>query len=202
MQVSVYSQSGKKLERKVTLDKKVFGQEVNVPLVAQAVRVFQQNQRMGTASTKDRSEVSGGGVKPRRNKYPGMARIGSRTSPLHWHGGVVHGPKPKDYGLKFPEKMKKQALYMALSDMAKEDKLYIVSKIDVKERLTHTLAQIIGNLPVGKKVLLVTNGESANLLLASRNLKHITVRDVKNLHAYDVLASSDVVILEKVLEQL
>ena len=122
MKITVTDEKGKKIED-IELDKVVFGQEPNDDLLLQYLHIYKSNQRQGTSSAKTRSEVSGGGKKPWKQKGTGRARAGSIRSPIWRHGGVAHGPKPKSWNLKMPKKMKKRAMQCALT--SKYNMVYI-----------------------------------------------------------------------------
>lgn len=201
MDANIYSQKGKKSEEKVKLDKIVFGQDTNEKLLSQAIRVYSMNNRVGSASTKDRSEIRGGGRKPRKQKTPGETRMGSLNTPMYRGGGVAFGPHAKDFSLKMSKEMRKKSLYTALSLHAKEGSLVILDSIKIGDKkLTSTLSDIVIALKV-KKPLIITDKPNRKLFLASRNLSNVSVKSVEHINTYDVLTASNIVILKDALEK-
>ena len=189
----------------VELPDAIFGAKVNIPLMHQVVVAQRAAARQGTASTKTRGEVSGGGKKPYRQKGTGRARQGSIRAPQFTGGGVSHGPVPRDYSQKTPKKMKAAALRGALSDRAANDRVFVVS------------AFVEGELPRTKDALAlldkVTDGALRNILVVTehddelswkslRNVKHVHLLAVDQLNTYDVLASDYVVFTKAALDTL
>lgn len=187
MKVDVYTQTGEKLKTKIELNDEIFGLEPNADLMAQYVRVYQANQRQGTVKTKTRGEVSGGGRKPWRQKGTGRARHGSIRSPLWVGGGTVHGPQPKDWSLKMPKKMKRGALFSALSQKQKEGGVLVLNKIELKEIKTKDLAGILNKLPVKDEVLIALERMDEKVILSARNFSGVKAIQAKDLNAYEVL---------------
>lgn len=186
MEIDIYNTTGKKIE-KLDLDESVFGAEPNDKLLSQYIRVYQHNQRQGNASTKDRSEVSGGGRKPWRQKGTGRARHGSIRSPIWTGGGVAHGPKPKSWRLEFPKKMRRAALVSALSEKFLRNRIKIIDAFDIKAPQTKKLTGILEKLKARGKVLLVTEGKDENVLRSANNIRSLSVSMSGNLNAHEVL---------------
>jgi large subunit ribosomal protein L4 len=183
----------------------IFGAKVNIPLMHQVVVAQRAAARQGTASTKTRGEVSGGGRKPYRQKGTGRARQGSIRAPQFTGGGVAHGPVPRDYSQKTPKKMKAAALRGALSDRAASERVFVVSSF------------VEGELPKTKDALAllakVTDGAVRNILVVTehddeiswkslRNVKHVHLLAVDQLNTYDVLASDYLVFTKAALDAL
>jgi len=202
MKLNLYSQSGEKLESAAELDPAVFGVEPNTALMAQYVRVYQSNQRQGTVGTKTRGNVRGGGKKPWRQKGTGKARHGSTRSPLWVGGGVVFGPQPRDWHLKLPRKMRRAALFSALSQKVKEDKFFIIDKVTLSEIKTKAMADILSKFCSGRRVLLVIPEVNENIVLSARNLPGVCTVLVRNLNAYEVLKAETVIFLQESLKCL
>ena len=202
MKIDIYTQTGEKLKTKVELNDQIFGIEPNEDLIAQYVRVYQASQRQGTVKTKTRGEVSGGGRKPWRQKGTGRARQGSIRSPLWRGGGTVHGPQPKDWSLKMPKKMKRKALFSALSQKIKQEGVLILNKLELKGIKTKDLERILSKLPVKDKTLIALDKMDEKVILSARNLQEVKTIQVKDLNAHEVLEAKTVLFSKSALEVL
>ena len=181
--VAVYNIEGKEVE-KINLNDAVFGVEVNEHLVHMAVVAQLANKRQGTQSAKTRSEVSGGGRKPWRQKGTGHARQGSTRSPQWTGGGVVFAPKPRDYSMKMNKREKALALKSALTAKLNDNKLVVVDKFELDEIKTKTVANILGNLKADN-ALVVTNGINNNLVISSKNIPTVRTSSIEVLNNED-----------------
>ncbi len=178
----------------VDLPAEIFGARVNVPLMHQVVVAQQAAARQGTASTKTRGEVRGGGRKPYKQKGTGRARQGSTRAPQFAGGGVVHGPQPRSYDQRTPKKMKAAALRSALSDRARNDRIHVVDALISDETpSTRTALTALRGLTERSKFLLVLERTDAITWLSLRNARHVHIVAVDQLNTYDVLACDDVV---------
>jgi large subunit ribosomal protein L4 len=178
----------------VDLPAEVFDVPVNVPLIHQVVVAQLAAARQGTHSTKRRGEVSGGGRKPYRQKGTGRARQGSTRAPQFTGGGVVHGPKPRDYSQRTPKKMKAAALRGALSDRARNGRVHVVDAFDVVEKpSTKTALAAIKALTDRRHVLVVLGRDELNAWVSLRNLPEVHLLHADQLNTYDVMVSDDVV---------
>jgi large subunit ribosomal protein L4 len=186
----------------VDLPEEIFGYPYKEHLIHEAVRNYLASLRQGTHKTKTRSEVSGSGKKPFRQKGTGRARQGGSRPPIHRHGGTVFGPQPRDYSYKMNAKEKKNALKSALSQRVKEGKLVLVSNLAVEEAKTKSLAEKVMNLGVEGKALLVDSIENTNLHLASRNNPKLRLVDALGVNVYDVVNSRYIVLSQSALERL
>ena len=189
--VSVYGLDGK-VSGKVSLPKEIFGETVNKKLLAQAVRVYQANKRQGNASTKTRGEVDGSTRKIYRQKGTGKARHGSLRAPIFVKGGIVHGPKPRDFGLELPKKMKRKALFSALSAKLQDGEVKVLSGLEKITPKTKQFVQVLEKLAFegsSKKLLLIAPDNFDNARRASRNLTGITNTSALRLNALEVLSS-------------
>ncbi|HEY6299789.1 MAG TPA: 50S ribosomal protein L4 [Candidatus Binatus sp.] len=164
----------------------VFGREGDVSLLHEAVRMQLANRRSGTASTKTKGLISGGGRKPWRQKGTGRARAGSTRSPIWRHGGTIFGPQPRDYSYKMPKKAWRAALCLAISDRARNGKLFIVESLDISEPKTKAAKAALVKLGV-EHALIVTGEADGKFLLAARNLAAHKVLAIEGLNVYDVL---------------
>lgn len=176
----------------VDLDPAVFGREPNVPLMHQVVTAQLAAARAGTASTKTRAEVRGGGRKPWRQKGLGRARHGSIRSPQWVGGGVAHGPKPRSYAQRTPKKMRRLALYSALSVRASEGAVKVTEPIDWAPPKTKRAQEFLGQIEAGGKVLVVLNRTDAAAERAFRNLPQVRITEPGQLTTYDVLWADQV----------
>ena len=187
MELDVLDRQGTPIE-KVTVDDRAFGAEVKAHLFHQVVRMQLANRRRGTASTKTRGEVSGGGRKPWRQKGTGRARQGSTRSPVWRGGGVALGPKPRDYAYKLPKKVRRSALCSALSLKAQEGMLKVIDHIDIGEPKTKLMVGFLKALGVEKTALILLSHDNPNVQLAARNLPHVKVLRIEGVNTYDLLA--------------
>jgi len=185
MKVQVLDQSGKPVQE-LELPDEVFSYPVNDHLIYEAVVNYLANQRQGTASTKTRGEVSGGGRKPWRQKGTGRARAGSIRSPLWRHGGTVFGPKPRDYSYAIPKKARKNALKSALTAKLAENLIMVIDNINIAQPKTKEAANWLKNLNIDS-ALIVDSRENENLFRSVRNLPQAKAVDEGQLNVYDVL---------------
>ena len=189
----------------VDLPEGLFSPAGNDHLIYEAVVNYRANQRQGTAATKTRAFVSGGGRKPWRQKGTGRARVGSTRSPLWRKGGTVFGPQPRDYSSELPKKAKRGALRSALAHKLAAGDLIVASELEVKEPKTKEAVALLKAFKLDS-VLLVDLHDNANLFLAVRNLPRVKAVDVSGLNIYDVLAHKRLVFsrraFEAVLEKL
>jgi len=168
----------------------VFKAEFNEPLIWEAVMHYNASLRSGTASTKGRGEVRGSGLKLWRQKGTGRARIGSIRSPLWRHGGVAHGPKPKDYSYKFPRKKLRVAMRSALSAKLNENTLTVVDSFNIEKPKTKDFKKLLNGMGFTGKVLIVDSYENRNLDLSSRNLPTVKLVAGTGVNIYDVVNSN------------
>jgi large subunit ribosomal protein L4 len=174
----------------------VFGAPVNQSLLYEAVRQFQAGTRAGTHATKVRREVAGSGKKLWKQKGTGRARIGSVRSPIWRHGGIVHGPQPRDYSYKLPKKMLVGALRSALSAKVRDGELKVVQAFNFADNKTKNAMNVLAKLEAGRTVLVVDNGENRNLELGIRNLKGVTLLATREVNPYHLLGHKSVLISE------
>src|SRR3989304_4243254 len=185
MNVEVLDRNGSKISE-IALKDELFGGDVKEHLFYEVVKMQLANRRAGTPSTKTKGEVSGGGVKPWKQKGTGRARSGSIRSPLWRHGGTVFGPHPRDYSYKLPKKVMKDALRNALKLRACEGKLKVFDAISLAEPKTKAALELLKRSNLDN-ALIVIEGENRNLELAVRNLKDFQVQKVVGLNVYDIL---------------
>ena len=204
--VEVFGLAGEKVSS-ISLPGEIFGAKVNPVLMAQAVRVYLANQRSGTASTKTRGEVSGTTKKVYRQKGTGRARHGAAKAPIFVGGGISFGPKPRSFNLNMPKKMKRSALFSALSSKLQDKKVMVVDFTDASGK-TKEIAKALKNLGVTRK-----NGDAQNVLLvadkaqemvkrSARNIEGVYVEVAGNLHTYEVLQKNMILLTRVSVEAL
>jgi len=186
----------------VELSDDIFGYPYKEHLIHEAVRNYLASLRQGTAKVKNRSEVSGSGKKPFRQKGTGRARQGGNRPPIHRHGGTVFGPQPRDYSYKMNAQEKKAALKSALSQRVKEGKLVLLSDLNVEEAKTNAVARKFAGIGVEGKALLVDSFENTNLALAARNNPKLVLVDPLHVNVYDVVNSRYIVLSQDALQRL
>ena len=190
--VSVYNMEGKQVGD-IELNDAVFGVEVNNHLVHMAVVNQLANNRQGTQSAKTRSEVSGGGRKPWKQKGTGHARQGSTRAPQWTGGGIVFAPKPRDYSFKMNKKEKQLALKSALTSRVQENKFIVVDEIKLEEAKTKKFAEALNNLKVSK-ALVVLNENDANVVRSAKNIPTVKTALTNTINVFDILKYDTVVI--------
>ena len=199
--VSVYDMTGKKTSTKKLSDD-IFGIEPNVAVMHSAVVNYLANQRQGTQSTKTRSEVSGGGRKPWRQKGTGHARQGSTRSPQWTHGGIALGPKPRSYRFALPKKVRRLAMKSAFSTKVAAGEMMILKELKLDEIKTKTMANLFGALKATKKVLLVLPENDQKVILSARNIPGVKTALVNTLNVYDILNCDKFIVVKDAVAQL
>lgn len=200
-QVQVYNQEGRKTS-KMELADSVFGIEPNEYAMHLSVVSYLAAQRQGTQSTLTRSEVSGGGAKPWRQKGTGRARQGSTRSPQWTHGGVALGPKPRTYKVNVNKKVKRLAMKSALSSKVAESEMMIVNKIELDGIKTKAVVEMLEKLKAGKKVLLVLPENNDVIYKSARNIEGVKVVTVNTLCVYDILNCNDLIVLKDAAKKI
>ncbi len=201
MQIDIKDWDNKKVGS-VDLPEDIYGYPYKEHLIHEAVRNYLASLRQGTHKTKTRSEVSGSGKKPFRQKGTGRARQGGNRPPIHRHGGTVFGPVPRDYSYKMNAKEKKAALKSALSQRVKEGKFVLLNEIALDEAKTKSLAEKVSNIGIEGKTLIVDTFENTNLVLASRNNPKLLLVDALHVNVYDVVNSRYIVLSQDALQRL
>lgn len=203
LSVPVYGVDGKS-SGTIALPEEIFGAQINTPLMNQAVRVYLANQRSGTHRTKSRGEVDGSTRKIYRQKGTGRARHGGIRAPIFVGGGVAHGPKQRDYSLSLPKKMRRLALFSALTYKLQNDAIRVMSGLDALEPKTRVFAKTLGTVDESKKkkVLLILAGKTENVEKAARNIEGVTYCSASQLNTYDVLNTRTILIAKEALETM
>ncbi|HAL01805.1 MAG TPA: 50S ribosomal protein L4 [Lachnospiraceae bacterium] len=198
--VSVVNMEGKEVGT-IDLSDAIFGVEINEHLVHLAVVQQLANNRQGTQKAKTRSEVSGGGRKPWRQKGTGHARQGSTRSPQWTGGGVVFAPVPRDYSFKLNKKEKRAALKSALTSKVQDQKLIVVDELKLDEIKTKTFAQVLKNIKANK-ALVVLNEKDDNVILSARNIPDAKTALTSTINVYDVMNAGTVVLTKAAVEKI
>lgn len=202
MKVKLYNQEGAEIGS-VELKPEVFEIEPNEALVHQYVVTYLARQRQGNASTKERSEVRGGGRKPWRQKGTGHARAGTIRSPLWRGGGTVFGPSPRLYGNAVPKKMKKMAIRSVLADKARSDRIRVLDEIKLDEIKTKSIVGMLGRFEIGdKKCLILDEGRNDKCALSCRNLPKVKYSRAALANGYDLLNADYVLLTRAGLEKV
>lgn len=193
--VALYNMEGSQVGD-IELNENVFGQEVNTSVLHDVVKNFLANQRQGTQSTKTRSEVRGGGIKPWRQKGTGRARQGSIRATQWIKGGIALGPKPRDYRYTLNKKVKKLAMKSALSSKVNANEIIVLDELVLDEIKTKKISTMLKNLKVESKALIVTNEKNDNVVKSANNIKGVATTFTGSLNVYDIL-KYDVMVITK-----
>lgn len=199
--LSVLNTKGEKV-KDITLSKEIWGIEPNDAVLYDAITLSRNSLRQGTADTKTRSEVSGGGKKPWRQKGTGRARQGSTRAPHWYHGGVVFGPHPRDYSKKMNRKERRLALKSALAYKAIEKELIVVDNFDIQSSKTKDVKSLLANLKAEKNVLIVVDELNENMILATRNLSNVILLQANEINVLDVILADKMIITEAAVKQI
>ena len=186
----------------IKLDKQVFDGEVNAKLLYQAVNLYLANRRQGNAATKTRGEVSGGGIKPWRQKGTGRARHGSIRSPLWRHGGITFGPHPRDYSYSLSQTTRNQALKASLNAKIASADLIVMDDLKLSSHKTKELLGVLKKLQLKDKTLILTKDLDQNLARVCRNIPYCDVQPVNNANAYEVMRCKKLIFTKDALEQV
>ena len=199
--IEVLNVQGKKV-KDLDLDDKVFAIKPNTNVVHETVVNYLANQRQGTQSTKTRSEVSGGGRKPWRQKGTGRARQGSIRAPQWIKGGIALGPKPRTYSYKINKKERDLAVRSVLSSKVSEKEMTVLDKLELKEIKTAEVAKILGTLKLEGKTLVVIESSDKNVQRSARNIEGVKALTVDTLNVYDLVKYTNLLITEDAVKKL
>ena len=199
--LSVLNLKGEKTSD-ISLNKELWEMEPNDAVLYDAITLSRNSLRQGTASTKTRSEVSGGGRKPWRQKGTGRARQGSIRAAQWYHGGVVFGPHPRDYDKKMNRKERRLALKSALAYKAIENELVVVDSFKLETAKTKEVVSVLENLKVSKNVLIVVDELEENMVLATRNLSNVILLQANEINTLDIIAADNLVITEDAVKAI
>ena len=199
--LAVVDMTGKKAGT-ITLADEIFGITPNAVVMHAAVVNYLANQRQGTQSTLTRTEVSGGGRKPWRQKGTGHDRQGSIRAPQWRHGGIAHGPKPRDYSYSLNKKVRRLALKSALSDKVLTNDLIVLSELKIDEYKTKTVAECLKAIGAEKKVLIVLDGNNPFAVKSIGNIKGAKAALVNTVNTYDIINADKLVIVKGAVKQI
>lgn len=202
--MKVVDMAGKEVGQ-IELNESIFGAEVNKTVLHSYVRTYLMNQRQGTQSTLTRTEVSGGGRKPWKQKGTGRARQGSTRAPQWTHGGVALGPKPRSYRIAMNKKVRKAAMISALSAKCADSELIVVDKIETSEFKTKTMVAMLSAIGAAKKSLVVLPEADKMVVKSFANIEGVTTANASNVNVYEILNCNSLVITSeaaKILENL
>lgn len=199
--IDLYKMDGS-VAGQIELSEAVFGQKVNASVLHTVVVNHLANKRQGTQSAKTRSEVSGGGAKPFRQKGTGRARQGSTRAAQWIKGGIIFAPKPRDYRYSVNKKVKKVAMRSALSDKVAESSLYVIDDLKFEEIKTKQVNELLKNLGVDSKALIVTCDKDENVYLSARNIYGVDASFVGMLNVYDTLNHTKLIIARDAVEKI
>lgn len=186
----------------IELSQDIFGKKVNADILHQAVLMYQASQRQGTVSTKERSDVSGGGKKPYRQKGTGRARQGTTRAPQFIGGGVVFGPHPRDFGYALPKKMRRIALRESLNAKYQDKQLIFIGELKERFAKTKDFANILSTLNLSGKILGILDGSDPSIALASRNIPRFEMLRADDVTAYDILRNKYLLLTKTAFDKL
>ncbi len=198
--ISVYSKAKKKVSQ-IDLDDRIFNTDVKAHLIHDVVRMQMARRRSGSASTKKRAMVRGGGAKPWRQKGTGRARAGTLSSPLWRGGGVVFGPSPRKYDLAIPRKVRKGALRSVLSLKNREGKLWVLRDLKLGEIKTKKFVQVMETFGFDNALIVLPEGDAV-VERSARNVPGVKVLRVEGLNVYDILSHENLVFLKEAVERV
>jgi large subunit ribosomal protein L4 len=201
MELPVYNESGE-LAGKVQFDETVLGTKVKRRLLHEAVVMYEARRRRGTVKTKTRAQRAGTGRKPWRQKGTGRARVGSRRSPLWRKGGVIWGPKPRDFSYSMPIKARREALRSALLSKFKDEQVKVIDKLDFEAPKTKRMAELLKRLGIKSRCLLAVKESQANVLKSVRNIPRTAMSAIGDLNAFDVLRGGEILFTKEAIESL
>ena len=199
--VTVFDVNGNKVSE-LALSESVFSIEPNVSAMHLMVKAYLANQRQGTQSTLTRSEVSGGGKKPWRQKGSGRARQGSTRAPQWYHGGIAHGPKPRTYGLDVNKKVKRLAMKSALSTKVLDGEMIVLDDLKLDAIKTKEIVKVLAALETGKKTLIVLPEKNDIIYRSARNIAGVKVSLVNTLNVYDILNCNSMLVLKDAVAKI
>jgi len=201
IEVPYYNKEGE-AEEPLKFDETAFGTKVRKRLLRDAVLMYEAARRQGSASTKTRSQVSGTGAKPFRQKGTGRARQGTRRAPHHRGGSVAWGPKPRDFSYSIPVRARREALKSALLAKLLDGQTMVIEKLEAEEPKTSKVAHLLDKMEINGSCLIGVKGHDVNLVKSFRNLARVKLEEVRNFNAYDVLRNKILLLTREALDAL
>lgn len=199
--VNVYNMLGEQVGE-LELSENVFGVEINHDAIHAVVKSHLANRRQGTHSAKTRAEVRGGGRKPWRQKGTGRARHGSIRSPIWTGGGITFAPKPRDYSLKVPKKVRRLAMKSALTSKVQNNQMIVLDELKFNEPKTKEMVNVLSNIKADKKALIVMDEKDINVIKSARNIPNVETTLVNTLNVYDILKYDSFVITKEAVKKV
>ena len=199
--VKVYNMAGE-VTGEIELSEAVFGIEPNEQALHATVKNHLANKRQGTQSALTRAEVSGGGIKPYRQKGTGRARQGSIRAPHYTHGGVAFAPKPRDYSYSVPKKVKRLALKSALSSKVKENEIIVIDSLEFSEPKTKEMIKVLENVKAAKKALIVTAEKNENVVRSAANIPGVKTSIVSAMNTYEIVNATSFIVTKDAVEKI
>ena len=199
--VALFNIAGEEIG-KVKLSDEIFGHEVNESVLHTVVTAYLANQRQGTQSALTRAEVSGGGIKPWRQKGTGRARQGSTRSPQWTHGGVVFAPKPRDYRMSVNKKVKRLAMKSALSSKVNENNIVVFDALDIAAPKTKEMIKVLENIKADKKALIVMDEKDENVVKSAHNIPGVRTALVSTMNVYEIVNHYTLVLTEAAAKKI
>ena len=199
--MKVVNMAGKEVGE-IALSEKVFGADVNEAILHTAVRAFLMNQRQGTQSTLTRSEVSGGGRKPWKQKGTGHARQGSTRSPQWTHGGIALGPKPRSYKISLNKGMKRAAMFSALSSKVEANEMIVIDSITANEYKTKAMVEMLGAVGAAKKALIVLPEVNEFVIKSCANIEGVKTTQWNTINVYDILNCDTLIVAQDAVAKI
>ena len=199
--MKVVNMAGKEVGE-IALSEKVFGADVNEAILHTAVRAFLMNQRQGTQSTLTRSEVSGGGRKPWKQKGTGHARQGSTRSPQWTHGGIALGPKPRSYKISLNKGMKRAAMFSALSSKVEANEMIVIDSITASEYKTKAMVEMLGAVGAAKKALIVLPEVNEFVIKSCANIEGVKTTQWNTINVYDILNCDTLIVAQDAVAKI
>ena len=199
--MKVVNMAGKEVGE-IALSEKVFGVDVNEAILHTAVRAFLMNQRQGTQSTLTRSEVSGGGRKPWKQKGTGHARQGSTRSPQWTHGGIALGPKPRSYKISLNKGMKRAAMFSALSSKVEANEMIVIDSITASEYKTKAMVEMLGAVGAAKKALIVLPEVNEFVIKSCANIEGVKTTQWNTINVYDILNCDTLIVAQDAVAKI
>jgi large subunit ribosomal protein L4 len=202
MQIDLYTKDGS-VKEQIELPSEIFGIEPNEHAMYLAVNAYLTNKRQGTAKTKTKAEVRGGGKKPWRQKGRGTARSGSSRSPIWVGGGTIHGPEPRDYNFKLPKKVKRLARKSAFSTRLSENNILVVEDFSFDEIKTKNMVEVLKNLQIDEEKTLILLPQNDDVVfISARNIPNISVYPADKISTYDILNHKKILLFKSAIETI
>ncbi len=202
MDLKVFNEQGAEVGT-VSLDEKLLGEKVRRKLMQQAIVMYEANKRQGTRKTKSKAERAGSGIKPWKQKHTGRARVGMRRSPLWKGGGIIFGPKPRDFRKKMPVRMRREALKSALLSKLNAESVKVIDQLQYDAPKTKRFASTLKALGLDKQsCLIASKTQNENVVKSARNIERCLLMPARNLNAYDVLKYKSILLTKETVEHL